>query len=122
MPDRLRQWLKDWGTPGVVVAVGVFLWNQLDRIESDLSAEITAKTGQLQTDLGEVRKDIAGLRNDLRETTAVLNERIDATNRRIDLANRRMDGAYDRMMADNPVDFPSPGPAPFGNAGPETKG
>lgn len=94
-PNRFHQWLRDWGTPAVVVAVGAFLWVHLDGIESDLKADI----GQVRSDVREVRDDIANVRATLDANTAALHERIDQTNERIDQTNKRIDRAYDYLMA-----------------------
>lgn len=92
-PDTFRQWLRDWGTPAVVVAVGAFLWVHLDGIESDLKSDI----GQVRSDVRDIRHDIAAIRTDLKETTAALNARIDDSNKRIDASNRRIDDSNRRI-------------------------
>ncbi len=129
MPDRFRQWLRDWGTPAVVIAAATFLWNHLDAVENDLRAEIINRTEplhadirQIQNDIRIIKADLNATRADLNATTAALNariddsnkriddsnKRIDATNRRIDLANRRMDEAQGWVTTDDPSDSSTP--------------
>lgn len=115
MPDRFRQWLRDWGTPAVVIAAATVLWNHLDAVENDLRAEIINRTEplhadirQIQNDIRIIKTDLNATRADLNATTAALNARIDDSNRRIDLANRRMDEAQGWVTTDDPSDSSTP--------------
>ena len=68
-----RQWIDEWKSPAIIIMVGLFLWNQMDGVRTevrtattDLRAEITATTSGLRTEIGDFRSEINANNNLLR--------------------------------------------------------